>query len=60
MTNIELLELDRPPERLVGLEFAQAYQRFGSRVTAAGFMKVLVEAVGDRILGFAMIGPEAE
>ena len=25
----------------------------------AGFMKVLVEASGDRILGFAMIGPEA-
>jgi pyruvate/2-oxoglutarate dehydrogenase complex dihydrolipoamide dehydrogenase (E3) component len=40
MTNIELLELDRLPERLVvlgggyvGLEFAQAYRRFGSRVT---------------------------
>src|SRR5262249_28302927 len=25
----------------------------------AGFMKVLVEASGDRILGFTMIGPEA-
>ena len=24
-----------------------------------GFMKVLVEASGDRVLGFAMIGPEA-
>jgi pyruvate/2-oxoglutarate dehydrogenase complex dihydrolipoamide dehydrogenase (E3) component len=24
-----------------------------------GFMKVLVEATGDRVLGFAMIGPEA-
>jgi pyruvate/2-oxoglutarate dehydrogenase complex dihydrolipoamide dehydrogenase (E3) component len=40
LTNIELLELDRLPERLVvlgggyvGLEFAQAYRRFGSRVT---------------------------
>src|SRR5262249_40050213 len=40
LTNIELLELDRVPEHLVvlgggyvGLEFAQAYQRFGSRVT---------------------------
>lgn len=40
LTNIELLELDRPPERLlvlgggyVGVEFAQAYRRFGSRVT---------------------------
>jgi pyruvate/2-oxoglutarate dehydrogenase complex dihydrolipoamide dehydrogenase (E3) component len=39
-TNIELLELDRLPEHLVvlgggyvGLEFAQAYRRFGSRVT---------------------------
>ena len=40
MTNIELLELDRVPAHLVvlgggyvGLEFAQAYRRFGSRVT---------------------------
>jgi pyruvate/2-oxoglutarate dehydrogenase complex dihydrolipoamide dehydrogenase (E3) component len=40
MTNIELLEVDRLPEHLVvlgggyvGLEFAQAYRRFGSRVT---------------------------
>src|SRR5262249_17744595 len=40
MTNIELLELDRVPDHLVvlgggyvGLEFAQAYRRFGSRVT---------------------------
>jgi len=40
MTNIELLELDRLPEHMivigggyVGLEFAQAYRRFGSRVT---------------------------
>jgi pyruvate/2-oxoglutarate dehydrogenase complex dihydrolipoamide dehydrogenase (E3) component len=40
MTNIELLELARLPEHLiilgggyVGLEFAQAYRRFGSRVT---------------------------
>src|SRR5262249_53328936 len=39
-TNIELLELDHVPEHLVvlgggyvGLEFAQAYRRFGSRVT---------------------------
>jgi pyruvate/2-oxoglutarate dehydrogenase complex dihydrolipoamide dehydrogenase (E3) component len=40
MSNIELLDLDRLPEHLVvvgggyvGLEFAQAYRRFGSRVT---------------------------
>jgi len=40
MTNIELLEIDRLPEHLivlgggyVSLEFAQAYRRFGSRVT---------------------------
>jgi pyruvate/2-oxoglutarate dehydrogenase complex dihydrolipoamide dehydrogenase (E3) component len=40
LTNIELLELDRVPEHLivigggyVGLEFSQAYRRFGSRVT---------------------------
>ena len=40
LTNIELLELDRLPEHLVvfgggyvALEFAQAYRRFGSRVT---------------------------
>jgi len=40
LTNIEALELDRLPEHLIvigggygGLEFAQAYRRFGSRVT---------------------------
>src|SRR5271166_1870381 len=40
LTNIEALEFDRAPEHLVvlgggyvGLEFAQAYRRFGSRVT---------------------------
>ena len=40
LTNIELLELDRVPEHLivigdgyVGLEFSQAYRRFGSNVT---------------------------
>jgi pyruvate/2-oxoglutarate dehydrogenase complex dihydrolipoamide dehydrogenase (E3) component len=40
MTNIEILELDRLPAHLVvigggyvGLEFAQAYRRFGSKVT---------------------------
>jgi pyruvate/2-oxoglutarate dehydrogenase complex dihydrolipoamide dehydrogenase (E3) component len=40
MTNIKLLEVDRLPEHLVvlgggyvGLEFAQAYRRFGSSVT---------------------------
>ena len=40
LTNIELLEIDHLPEHLVvlgggfvGLEFAQAYRRFGSRVT---------------------------
>jgi pyruvate/2-oxoglutarate dehydrogenase complex dihydrolipoamide dehydrogenase (E3) component len=40
LTNIELLELDYLPQHLivlgggyVGLEFAQAYRRFGSRVT---------------------------
>jgi pyruvate/2-oxoglutarate dehydrogenase complex dihydrolipoamide dehydrogenase (E3) component len=40
LTNIELLEIDRVPDHLVvlgggyvGLEFAQAYRRFGSRVS---------------------------
>jgi pyruvate/2-oxoglutarate dehydrogenase complex dihydrolipoamide dehydrogenase (E3) component len=40
MSNIELLDLDRLPEHIVvvgggyvGLEFAQAYRRFGSRVS---------------------------
>lgn len=40
LTNIELLDLDRAPRHLivlgggyVGLEFAQAYRRFGSEVT---------------------------
>jgi pyruvate/2-oxoglutarate dehydrogenase complex dihydrolipoamide dehydrogenase (E3) component len=40
MTHLEILELDRLPEHLIvigggyiGLEFAQAYRRFGSKVT---------------------------
>ena len=50
LTNIEALELDRLPGHLVivgggyvGLEFAQAYKRFGSRVT--------VIEHGDRLAG---------
>ena len=50
LTNIELLELDRLPEHLVvlgggyvGLEFAQAYRRFGSRVTVITNGEQLVE-----------------
>src|SRR6516165_1097136 len=49
MTNIELLELDRLPAHLVvlgggyvGLEFAQAYRRFGSRVTVIEHGKQLM------------------
>src|SRR6266481_3454265 len=50
LTNIELLELDRVPEHLVvlvggyvGLEFAQAYRRFGSHVTVIGHGSQLLE-----------------
>jgi pyruvate/2-oxoglutarate dehydrogenase complex dihydrolipoamide dehydrogenase (E3) component len=50
LTNIELLELDRVPEYLVvlgggyvGLEFAQAYRRFGSRVTVIGHGSQLLD-----------------
>src|SRR6266481_500226 len=60
LTNIELLELDRVPEHLVvlgggyvGLEFAQAYRRFGSRVTVITHpLQVLTREdpdVGDEI-----------
>ena len=64
-----------PPLARVGLSEGEARQRgIGVRVAKlpmsavlwtwtigerAGFMKVLVEAAGDRILGFTMIGPEA-
>jgi pyruvate/2-oxoglutarate dehydrogenase complex dihydrolipoamide dehydrogenase (E3) component len=64
-----------PPLARVGLSERQAQQRgIGVRMAklpmnavlrtrtlgeTTGFMKVLVEAAGDRILGFAMIGPEA-
>jgi pyruvate/2-oxoglutarate dehydrogenase complex dihydrolipoamide dehydrogenase (E3) component len=50
LTNIELLELDRLPEHLVvlgggyvGLEFAQAYRRFGSRVTVIEHREQLLD-----------------
>ena len=64
-----------PPLARVGLSEGEARQRgiavrvaslpmsavLRTRTTGetAGFMKVLVEAAGDRILGFTMIGPEA-
>lgn len=64
-----------PPLARVGLSQREAQQRgiavrlanlpmsavLRTRTTGetAGFMKVLVEATGDRILGFAMVGPEA-
>jgi pyruvate/2-oxoglutarate dehydrogenase complex dihydrolipoamide dehydrogenase (E3) component len=64
-----------PPLARVGLSEREAGQRgIAARVAnvpmstvlrtratgeTAGFMKVLVDAEGDRILGFAMIGPEA-
>ncbi len=50
LTHIEALELDRLPEHLivigggyVGLEFAQAYRRFGSRVTIIQHGRQLLE-----------------
>jgi pyruvate/2-oxoglutarate dehydrogenase complex dihydrolipoamide dehydrogenase (E3) component len=59
LTNIELLELDRLPEHLVvlgggyvGLEFAQAYRRFGSRVT-------VIER-GEQLLGREDVDVSAE
>ena len=64
-----------PPLARVGLSEREARQRgialrvarlamsavLRTRTTGetAGFMKVLVEVAGDRILGFAMVGPEA-
>jgi pyruvate/2-oxoglutarate dehydrogenase complex dihydrolipoamide dehydrogenase (E3) component len=64
-----------PPLARVGLSEREAQQRgiavrvaklpmsavLRTRTTGetAGFMKVLVEAAGDHILGFAMVGPEA-
>jgi len=67
LTNIELLELDYTPQHLivlgggyVGLEFAQAYRRFGSRVTVIAQAARLVERedtdVADEIRG--MLGAE--
>ncbi len=74
MTNIELLELDRVPEHMVvlgggyvGLEFAQAYRRFGSRITlvqrgpqllpredadvADGMLRLLTDEGADVLVG---------
>jgi pyruvate/2-oxoglutarate dehydrogenase complex dihydrolipoamide dehydrogenase (E3) component len=61
MTHIEMLELDRLPAHLVvigggyvGLEFAQAYHRFGSKVTVIQHAPQLVAGqdadVADEIL----------
>jgi pyruvate/2-oxoglutarate dehydrogenase complex dihydrolipoamide dehydrogenase (E3) component len=76
LTNIEALELDYLPEHLVvlgggyvGLEFAQAYRRFGSRVTVIEHGKQLmaredpdVSAALQRILTDEgidfLVGPE--
>ncbi len=58
LTNIELLELDYAPEHLVvlgggyvGLEFAQAYRRFGSRVTVIAQASRLVEREDPDVAG---------
>jgi pyruvate/2-oxoglutarate dehydrogenase complex dihydrolipoamide dehydrogenase (E3) component len=49
LTHVEVLELDRLPEHLivlgggyVGVEFAQAFRRFGSRVTVVEFGRQLM------------------
>jgi pyruvate/2-oxoglutarate dehydrogenase complex dihydrolipoamide dehydrogenase (E3) component/pimeloyl-ACP methyl ester carboxylesterase len=77
LTNIEVLELDRLPEHLivmgggyVGLEFAQAFRRFGSKVTVlqrstsllanqdsdvSGEIQRLLEAEGIEVLTSAEI-----
>jgi len=56
LTNIELLELNRLPEHLVvlcggyvGLEFAQAYRRFGSRVTVVANGSQLLAREGSDV-----------
>jgi pyruvate/2-oxoglutarate dehydrogenase complex dihydrolipoamide dehydrogenase (E3) component len=61
MTNIELLELDRVPEHMVvlgggyvGLEFAQAFRRFGSRVTVVARGPQLLDRE-DRDVADAML-----
>src|SRR6266403_2159939 len=67
LTNIELLELDYAPEHLVvlgggyvGLEFAQAYRRFGSRVTVIAQASRLVEREDPDVAGEVqrMLGAE--
>src|SRR3989441_5765711 len=68
LTHIEALELDEVPEHLlvlgggyVGVELSQAMRRFGSKVTSEtrGFVKALVEADSDRLLGFTAFGISA-
>jgi pyruvate/2-oxoglutarate dehydrogenase complex dihydrolipoamide dehydrogenase (E3) component len=57
-TNSTIMELDRLPEHLViiggsyiGLEFAQAYRRFGSRVTVVERMAKLLPREDDDVAG---------
>jgi pyruvate/2-oxoglutarate dehydrogenase complex dihydrolipoamide dehydrogenase (E3) component len=47
----------RSPVRVAKLPM-NAVLRTRTTGETTGFMKVLVEAAGERILGFAMIGPE--
>jgi pyruvate/2-oxoglutarate dehydrogenase complex dihydrolipoamide dehydrogenase (E3) component len=56
LTHIEALELDRVPEHLVvlgggyiGLELAQAYRRFGSRVTVVERNRALIHREDDDV-----------
>jgi pyruvate/2-oxoglutarate dehydrogenase complex dihydrolipoamide dehydrogenase (E3) component len=81
LTNIELLELDRLPQHLVvlgggyvGLEFAQAFRRFGSRVTviehgpqllgredpdvAEGVRRILADEEIELLLGAQVVAVE--
>jgi dihydrolipoamide dehydrogenase len=63
ITNVEALELENPPERLaiigggpIGVEFAQAFAAFGSRVTIYEALdRILIgedEEISQAVLGF--------
>jgi len=67
LTNVEMMELDRLPQRLIvvggsyiGLEFAQMYRRFGAEVTVLEFADRIIAREDDDVSAAVQAMLEAE